>query len=325
MDSNESIAKSSVFYQALLPGGVHRLRNQTSIKITGSRNNEEQARGLGVDQLIDIAKKYVDAWDSLNNAESSQILRMHLDDYENSISVIVPEALYAQPFPCMLQCTNPNCRVLDFFQGTKDDEKRLQEMVHPSRIRSIGGRPRIKCRMPGCTGFLRQVPYTSVHRCGHIRALTIPPGMRRTRDLAFEDSGSSMAESKFYDAGNPAGASYHALQDKCRNCESQYEDAAGAAMRASPVRGNEQMFSHNVQYISLSKASGQLIALINQLVGDGITPIGKEGADVARGVLLCLTGKVSAQELVDHANEIRRTGPVPSSEIDDLVADQGGC
>ena len=315
-NDNESISKSAVFYQGNLPGGLYRLRNQTSLKITGVRSNEEEARGLDIDQLIDIARKYVKAWDAMTNAKVSYTLNRHLADYEQYISVTVPEALYGQPFPCMLQCTNSSCKVLDFFTGRKDDERRLQEMRQPSRVGHVHGRKRIKCKMPSCSGYMRQVPFTAVHRCGHVRPLTIPPGMRRTRNLAFDDTGSSIAEGKFFDADNKNAASYHALQDKCSTCKDDYKDAAGTNLRASPIRNSEQMFAHNVQYLSLSKEAGQLIALISSFLGDAAMT--NEGIDIARGIMLCLTGREKAQTLIDHAESLKAIGPLSSADVDKL-------
>jgi hypothetical protein len=319
--NNESISKSAVFYQGNLPGGLYRLRNQTSLMITGTRSNDEEVRRLDIDQLIDIARKYVEAWGALANAEVSHTLQRHLADHDQFISVSVPEALYGQPFPCMLKCTNPACSVIDFFQGREGDEKRLEAMLSSARVGWFHGRKRVKCKMPGCNGYMRQVNYSAVHRCGHIRTLTIPPGMRRTRKLAFVDTGSSIAESKFFDADNRSAASYHALQDKCSICKDEYQDAMGTSLRAAPVRNSEQLFAHNVQYLSLSKEAGKTIELITSFLGDPDAPITKEGGDIARGIMLCLTGREDAQVLIDHAAALWASGPSDSDNIDKLRAD----
>jgi hypothetical protein len=144
--------------------------------------------------------------------------------------------------------------------------------------------------------------------------------MRRTRNLGFDDVGSSIAEGKFFDADNKSAASYSALQSKCPLCKDGYEEASGTSYRASPIRNSEQMFAKNVQYLSLSKEAGLLLALITNLLGEANAPLTKEGVDIARGIMLCLTGREDAQTLIDHAESLKASGPLSNSEVDDLKA-----
>ena len=278
--------------------------------ITGTLNNEEERRRLDIDQLTDIARKYVDAWESMNNALVDYMLTRALADPAQFIRVKVPEALYAKPFPTLLQCTDPSCKVLDFFQSRgQDDEQLLRKMSNPGRHFRVKGRKRIKCKRPGCNGYMRQLPFTAIHRCGHIRQLTIPPGLRRTTNLGFDDrGGASMMEGKFFDVDNKKGSLATTLQDKCPSCRAQYEGATGNSLVGRPVRNTEQFFPHNVQYLSLSTEMGKVIALITNFLGDPNSILTKEGADISRGIMLCLIGRATAQDLISHAESLSAAG-----------------
>mgnify|MGYP001336002624 CR=1 FL=1 len=47
-------------------------------------------------------------------------------------------------------------------------------------------------------------------------------------------------------------------------------------------------------------------------------PLTKEGVDIARGIMLCLTGREDAQTLIGHAESLKASGPLSNSEVDEL-------
>lgn len=130
-----------------------------------------------------------------------------------------------------------------------------------------------------------------------------------------------LPRASFFDADNRSAATYHALQDKCRFCRDSFGEASGTSYRASPIRNSEQMFAHNLQYLSLSKEAGRLISLISNFLGEADAPLTKEGVDIARGIMLCLTGREDAQTLIDHAESLKANGPISNSEVDELRAE----
>ena len=54
---DDQFAKSRLYFEGLLPGNIYRLRNRSFAQIMGVHNNEEEARQIDPEQLIDVAKK----------------------------------------------------------------------------------------------------------------------------------------------------------------------------------------------------------------------------------------------------------------------------
>lgn len=314
MSKSESITKSQIFYRGYLPGGMYRMRNQCSVIVTGVRNNEVDARNIYEEQLYSVMQRYINAWEERPNARVSSLLLQHLEEPEANVRIVTPEAIYVQPFPIMLKCTS--CHAIDFFKGFKEDDERLREMK--KRLINRGGRKRISCSRPSCNGILRQMPYTSVHRCGSVQALSIPPQLRRTKHVGFKDVGSTFAENRFFDVDHPTNAAHHALQEKCPMCKTEFEDAEGLSRRASPVRSSNQMFPHNIHYLSLSKEMGVVLSNAGAIVGTPEMPLSQQGLSIAEGLFSCLIGNGTPDELVEHIREIPGVDDTSKDHIEEL-------
>ena len=122
--SNEFFAKSQMYHNGYFPGGLYRLRNHSFVQVLGVRNNDEETKQVDEEQLLDVARKYVEDWNSMPNAAASGALRMHLEQPSGYIKIMSPEAVYVEPYPMMLQCTK--CKVLDFYKGITNTTKKIE-------------------------------------------------------------------------------------------------------------------------------------------------------------------------------------------------------
>ena len=315
--SEEFFAKSQMYYNGYFPGGVYRLRNYSFVQVVGTRNNDEDTKAIDEEQLLDVARKYKAEWDGMPNGEVSGTLKLHLEQAGRYIQIMSPEAVYVEPFPMMLQCTS--CKVLDFYQGNKSNTARVADAK--KRLVRKDGKQRIRCKMGNCNGYMVQLEYVAVHRCGHMSTLTIPGAARRVQNLGFRDQGGSFRNSMFYDIDNPQNASFHSLQENCPHCSREFEGAEGLNKRATPIGSKEVIFPHNIQYLSLKPDTGKLVSRVSSIIGAPGDSVSALGLDIAEGIASCLIGLVQSGELVGHMDKLL-TGGGPDKDAIEKIADE---
>ncbi len=311
---DDQFAKSRLYFEGLLPGNIYRLRNRSFAQIMGVHNNEEEARQIDPEQLIDVAKKMLLEWSQLHNAEVDQTLMTALEHSSNLLEIASPASIYVDPFPMMLQCKS--CGVLNYHSGRERNEDKVKKAA--GRIRERSGRPIVPCQR--CSGAMRQVRYIAVHRCGKMDPIDIPFSARGVTNLAYHDRGGTFVQSHFVDAdtGNQLG---NALQLPCRDCQNDYAESQGHNKRGTPVDNPEKFYSHNIQYLCLRQETGRQVSRISSIIGPPGSPLIDSSRDIAEGIASCLVGIATPEQLAKHIDDTLGGAGPDSDKIEALTAE----
>lgn len=294
---DESFSKSRLYYEGILPGNIYTLGNNAYGRVVGVRNNDEDIKGLDETQLLDVTRKIVREWGDMSNAEVDQALISAIDHPLQSLRVMSPEAVFIEPFPMMLQCRK--CKVLDFHQPFLKDEERIENAS--KRIRNVSGKERVKCRL--CDGYMVQMRYIAVHRCGYMDQLDVPFPAGRIANLGYKDQGGAFVHNAFFDVSTGEQTD-HALQRKCSQCTTDYPGLDGNNKRATPVISRDKFYPQNIQYLCLQRETGELVSEVSALIGPTGEPLSPQSRDIAEGIYSCLIGIATGKELVDHMREV---------------------
>jgi hypothetical protein len=311
---DDQFAKSRLYFEGLLPGNIYRLRNRSFAQIVGVMNNEEEARQIDPEQLIDVAKKMLIEWSELHNAEVDQTLMTALDHPRNLLEIASPDSVYVEPFPMMLQCKS--CGVLNYHTRRERNEEKIRQAAR--RIRDRNGRPSVPCQR--CSGAMRQVRYISVHRCGKMAPIDIPFSARGVTNLTYHDRGGTFVQSHFVDADTGHQLD-NALQLPCRDCQHDYPDSQGHSKRGTPVDNPEKFYPHNIQYLCLRQETGRQVSRISGMIGPPGSPLTDSSRDIAEGVASCLLGIAKPDELAKHIQDTLGGKGPDSDIIDSLTAE----
>ncbi len=295
---DETITKSTMFYEGMLPGNIYRTSVRSFGRIVGVANNEEEARQIDKEQLYDVTRKMLREWSNLANTAVDQTLVTALEQPERMLEVAAPEALYVEPFPMMLQCDR--CGVLDNYRAFARPEEIIQRTAN--RVKTRYGRPIVDCRRD-CDGQMRQVRHVSIHRCGKMEVITIPHGVRDVANLGYEDRGGAFIQSRFINA-DTREALKMPFQSACRDCVTDYPGAAGVNKRGTPIDNPEKFYAHNIQYLCLKHETGRQISQITDLVGVPGDPLTEASRDIAEAVASCLIEQSTSGDLASHIGEM---------------------
>jgi hypothetical protein len=288
---DETISKSRIYFDGVLPGSVVTLKSGASAKVMGASNDTNETKHIDRTQLITIAKKLINEWCSFPNARIDAALEEALDDPNNKLEIVCPEGLFINPFPIMLKCTE--CHVLEFHHRRSQNDNRDDIEKIKTRIRQSGTRRYIACNRASCSGRMMQLLYVAIHRCGLLTPIDIPHAAHRVRHLGFRDNKGSFYQTEFFDVdtGSVVG---HALQDDCPSCKKIYDKAK---KQGRPIDSPDRHFPHNFQYLCLKETTGKLVSDAVQLFGDG----------VAKSVVSCLIGIISPNELENFLKDVLKS------------------
>jgi len=310
----ETFAKSRLYFEGILPGNLYSLNNQSSAKVVGVKNNDEDAQSIDQTQLLDVTKKIIREWGSLSNAVVDATLLNALDHPGSYLKVISPEAVYVDPYPMLLICRS--CHVLDFRNPKQSNEDKIR--IAHKKIKKVNGVPRIKCSRPGCNGHMVQMKYFSVHRCGYMGNLDIPWSAVRIKNLGYNDKGSAFTQNKFFDV-DTGEQTDHALQGRCTQCTSNFPGAEGNSRRATSVTLRDKFYPKNIQYLCLSSDMGMLISGASNIIGppgESMTEIAK---DISQGVISCLIGISEPKDFVQHLRKILTQETDDSESVPEII------
>lgn len=296
--SEEQVSKSRVYFEGWLPGNVKRLKNESFAMVTGTSNNEDEARLVDRDQLIGVARKLVAEWKELSNTCVDVRLEAALDQPESQLEIVCPDALYVDPFPLMLACDH--CNRLDYHYANQNPKDTVEKAVR--RIRVLQGRPVIPCGHNGCQGVMKQVPYLSIHRCGMLSPIDIPFASRRVQNLGYRAESGSFLQSKFFDVDNGT-VTDHSLQMSCPACRERYNRAS---KQGRPVANPDAFHVHNIQYLCLKEETGKVVSRISSLLATGQASL--LASDISEAVVSALLGQSEPDHLASHLRETLEGG-----------------
>ncbi|ADR59755.1 Hypothetical protein, conserved [Pseudomonas putida BIRD-1] len=283
----EYVSRSRLFREAFLPGAFTRLRNQAYGRVMGIINNSGSAlEGVDKEQLREAVLTFVNDWESAGGAVDPTF---RTAAEKKRLEIQSPSEVSVSPAPLILSCKR--CKVLDFYDSREPEDRTLSKMQ--ARIKERHGRTFIACKRQGCSGEMIQLPFASVHRCGHASPVHIPHIARRSPNIGYRDAG-SFFHSSFFDVDSNeklAGT----FQDDCPACSNQF--AAEIQKRGTPLTSGESFYAQSTQYIALSEDRGKLISRILQCLQDAQVGTGGSAQDVSEGVALALLKKMSGREL----------------------------
>ncbi|PLX88403.1 MAG: hypothetical protein C0618_04365 [Desulfuromonas sp.] len=305
---NESIAKSRVFRGTYLPGGVVSLRNGSFGKIIGVRDNSAEREHIDRTQLLNVVRGYVFAWQNMTGAEVSSALLDALND--NSLQLQCPGDVFVSPFPLVLKCSV--CETIDFY-SRQSEEAILNRM----RKRLTHGAPhRVKCRRPTCSGYMVQLRYLSVHRCGSMDHINIPGQVFAVANAAFRDRGNSFITSSFHNLDTDEKIT-NALSLNCRACQNRFPGGKGIAQRGTPITSGHAFYPQTAQYISLNEKDGELLTEISSYFLPDTTPTGV-GMDFAEGIVSGLLGLHDPNVLKKSIRKLLHDGGQDENQVKEL-------
>ncbi|MEX5607931.1 hypothetical protein ABFV58_07820 [Pseudomonas protegens] len=283
----EYVSRSRLFREAFLPGAYTRLRNQAYGRVMGIINNSGSAlEGVDKEQLREAVLTFVNDWENAGGAVDPTF---RTAAEKKRLEIQSPSEVSVSPAPLILSCKR--CKVLDFYDSREPEDRTLSKMQ--ARIKERHGRTFIACKRQGCSGEMLQLPFVSVHRCGHASPVHIPHIARRSTNIGYRDAG-SFFHSSFFDVDSNdklAGT----FQDDCPACSSQF--SAEIQKRGTPLTSGESFYAQSTQYIALSEDRGRLISRILQCFQDAQVGAGGSAQDVSEGVALALLKKMSGREL----------------------------
>ena len=290
------VNRSRLFTEPYLPGALTRLRNQAYVKVVGAHNNDLALTDVDKDQLLDAMSKFLSDWESAGGVVAEGLKEAMRNQ---KIVVQSPSEIYVTPFPLLLKCNR--CSVIDFY-GSKSRQELIADSIK-RRITDRGGRPYVRCKMPGCTGHMVQVPYVSVHRCGEMSPISIPHTAARRTNIGLRDEGGSFFSTSFVDVDTRETLG-KALQEDCPGCRSAYPGAESKNKRGTPITGGDAYQSQLLQYIALSKDAGALVSSVyGQFKADG-SSLNGVSSDIAEGLASTLLGAVGSIDFKAHLQEM---------------------
>ena len=315
----ELIQNSRIFYENYLPGAVTRLRNQALAQVVGVDDREDALEGLDRNQLIDAVRKFLFDWRS--NGGSVDALFEEAAE-RNEFRVQAPSEIYVTPFPLVMRCSK--CGALE----NHDKPRRAQDLILASvhaRITGSGIGARIRCtrRANGCSGVMYQVPFVTVHRCGHLSAMTVPPSARGYGALGLRSNTGMYRQNMFFDLTtdeNVAGAS----TEICPTCSVSMSATIRPLQKGTPVGGGDAFFPQVLQFVALSKEPGELVSNIQSelaRLGDKLDLSGRV-KDLAEGVGLGLLDRIDSHTLQSQLLQILEGGETNPEELADILAEQ---
>jgi hypothetical protein len=301
-----SIQKSQLYRDNFLPGALTRMRNNAYVRIMGVRNNDISLADVDKDQLVEAARKFVADWETTGGTVDES-LREALQ--YNRVIVQAPSEIYASPFPLLLKCNT--CNVIDFYDPRLNDDQVMDSIR--KRIVNRAGRSYVSCKMRGCGGHMHQLPYVSVHRCGTLTPIHVPPTARRRFNIGFRDEGGSFFSNSFVDIDTKETLG-KALQDKCPGCHASFPDADETHKRGTPITGGDAYKSQLLQYIALSKNAGNLVSSVYaEVKADAGAMIGLM-PDIAEGLASTLLSITDSRQYEEHLRSV--FAPTEDSKLD---------
>jgi hypothetical protein len=304
---NEQIQRSRLFRENFLPGAVARLRNQSSARVVGVRNNDLALDNVDKTQLIDNVKRFILDWDSSGGSVDTGLR----DAIEKNTAIIQsPSEIYVSPYPLLLRCER--CSVIDFYDSRSSDD-RVNEAIKRRIKRTGKGRSHIACKSASCGGRMLQVPFVGVHRCGVMDPIHVPPAARRRTNIGFKDVGGSFFNNYFFDVDSHEKLG-GALQDNCPACRVTHAGLNEITKRGTPVTSGDSFYSQIIQYIALSKKVGGLVSLLTAQVNATAGTLAGQTCDIAEGVACVLLDIVESTELEKQLSAILEV-ELPSEQV----------
>lgn len=272
------VPRSRLFYENFLPGAVVVLNGGGYGLVVGSDSDSERAQQINPELLREVLIEHLTRWQN-SGGEVDEPLRVAIE--ARRLAIRTPGAVYISPFPLLLQCSNPNCRLIDA-PGRAQRSARVGALA--SRIR--GGTRGIACRE--CGASLEQLPFVQVHRCGRIGDIE-PPIAIRGRRLRFHDGGTFFRSHWMdFSTGENVG---RALQGECPTCSQRHAGKVGIPMAGAKLRGGraEPFFSQLLQFVALRSETTDLLRAFRASVPDP--------AELGRAVICGLLGLQDAAQL----------------------------
>ena len=306
----EFIPKSRLYRESYLPGGTIRLRNGAYAAVRGAKSDALGLAQVDARQLTDIIQRYVREWGDMQNSEVDPLLLDALST--RSLHIQSPAGIYVSPFPLLMKCTS--CSAIDFYFGGVSEDDLIARLRR--RIRTISGGPRISCKIAGCSGFMRQLPYLSVHRCGSVSSINIPHPVYRATNVAFLDRSGSFFGSAFQnmDTGERIAT---ALSIDCPACRTRYPGFDELAQRGTPITNGEAFYQHAVNYISLDPDTGKLLSEVSSHF-DTPGPLTGLASDLAEGIVFSLIGGLPTDQLKSQIVTLIDDGGTDQTSVADI-------
>jgi hypothetical protein len=306
----ELIQNSRIFYENYLPGAVTRLRNQSLATVVGVADKEDALEGLDRNQLIDAVRKFLFDWKS-NGGSVDALFEEAVE--RNDFRVQAPSEIYVTPFPLVMRCAK--CGALENHDKPRRAPDLILATIH-GRISGGGGSAHIRCFRPGCGGVMYQVPFVSVHRCGHISAMPVPPAARGYSSLGLRANTGMYRQNMFFDLttdANIAGAS----TELCPTCAVSGSKPTPPLQKGTPVGGGDAFFPQVLQFVALSKDPGQLVSCVQSEMARTIDGAGLTGRvkDLAEGVAYGLLGCIDSAGLQIELLQILEGGTATPEEL----------
>lgn len=290
------IQRSRLYTEAFLPGALTRLRNQAYVKIVGTHNNDLALADVDKDQLLDGMRKFLADWETAGGVVDEGLREAVR---QNKVVVQAPSEIYATPFPLLLKCNR--CHAIDFYDPRAKEEQVVDAIKR--RISDRGGRPYVRCKMTGCVGHMVQLPYVSVHRCGHMSAISVPHTARRHTNIGFKDEGGSFFSNSFTNVETRETLG-KALQEDCAGCRAAYPNAESKNKRGTPITGGDAYQSQLLQYIALSQSVGALVSSVHsQFKADGNVIAGLT-SDIAEALASAILAIAGDREFEAHLQQV---------------------
>lgn len=283
------VPRSRVFYENFLPGAVVICNNDTYGVVVGSDSENERAQLINAEMLRDVLLELLARWEA-SGGEVDDALSLAIND--RRVTIRSPSAVYIAPFPLLLQCSGPQCGLIDA-PGRTQRSARVGALA--SRIRSANAS--IACR--DCGAPLEQLPFVQVHRCGRLGEID-PPMSARGRRLRFHDGGTFFRSHWVnFDSGENIGRAFHG---ECQICATRHAGKQGTVMVGAKLRGgrSETFYSQLVQYISLQPETTELLATFRGVVRDP--------TELGRAVVCGLFGLQAPPELRANMKAIIQGG-----------------
>ncbi len=290
----EYVNKSRLYREGYLPAGTVKLRGSAFGQVVGTYGTDDSLNDIDKDQLIWVVKRFVSEWEELPAGAVEGGLKLGLERHKEMLHVQSPTSIFVSPFPLLLKCKS--CNKLDFYGQSRNEQEILKSIA--KRRRKIKNKQRVACKDKSCRGYMLQLPYMSVHRCGSVGSIFIPYEARHTagvNNLVFNDKGGAFFHNQFID-GDTGDVKNRALQEPCRYCVPLGEE--GSIKKGSQIVNGDGFFPQSVQYVALKKVTGELVSWCLNHMGSVTGSLDEMNRDVAEGVAAVICGIHSRDEFV---------------------------
>jgi len=214
-----------LLYEDHLPGGVVLLPGHLYAKVMGAESDPKLAHLVGPDLMDGVISEAERGFEE----DGGQIdVRLPEARATEKLAVCIPRTLFVSPWPVRLVCTSRKCLLLEEPQYTSHA---AQVSALADRIRGEDPHTYIGCR--ACGAPLRQLPYVSVHVCGHIAPIELPLAARGRQVSVFDPGDLRGVRFKDFHSGKDLGGVLPTACPKCR----PPKDEEGSDPRQDPYAG----------------------------------------------------------------------------------------